>query len=119
MQRRPVNSSNLAAVGWEEGEQGSEVGQMQVEFRNGAVYAYEDVPRSEYENLLGASSRVGISTRMCWGSTMSDESERPAVGSPHDRSESDCSIPSGAAAAAIGPAPYDPINEPLPDPTGS
>lgn len=56
MQRRPVNSSNLAAVGWEEGEQGSEVGQMQVEFRNGAVYAYEDVPRSEYENLLGASS---------------------------------------------------------------
>jgi len=56
MQRRPVNSSNLAAVGWEEGEEGTDIGTMEVEFRNGRVYAYDGVPRTEYENLLGASS---------------------------------------------------------------
>jgi KTSC domain len=57
MQRRPVNSSNLAAVGWEAADENSpDIGEMEVEFRNGFVYRYEGVPRSEYENLLGASS---------------------------------------------------------------
>lgn len=49
MNRRPVNSSNVSSVGWEEGV-------LEVEFRGGKLYRYEDVPESEYRALLGADS---------------------------------------------------------------
>ena len=49
MRRRPVQSSNIAAVGWED-----EV--LEVEFVSGHVYSYHDVPESEYQALLGADS---------------------------------------------------------------
>lgn len=49
MQRRPVTSSNVAALGWEEDT-------LEVEFVSGHVYQYHDVPESEYQALLGADS---------------------------------------------------------------
>ena len=47
--RRPVSSSNIASVGWEQGV-------MEVEFTSGKTYRYEDVPEGEYQALLGADS---------------------------------------------------------------
>jgi hypothetical protein len=49
MQRRPVTSSNISSIGWDDD-------QMEVEFVSGHVYAYRDVPQSEYQALLGADS---------------------------------------------------------------
>lgn len=49
MNRRPVTSSNISSVGWENGL-------MEVEFTSGKTYRYEDVPETEYQALLGADS---------------------------------------------------------------
>ena len=49
MTRRPVRSSNVSAIGWED-----EV--LEVEFVSGHIYAYQDVPESEYRAMLGADS---------------------------------------------------------------
>jgi hypothetical protein len=49
MNRRPVSSSNVASVGWDDGT-------MEVEFISGHLYQYHDVPESEYTALLGAAS---------------------------------------------------------------
>lgn len=46
-----VSSSNIASVGYEEESQVAFV-----EFLNGSTYKYEDVPKSEFDNLLAASS---------------------------------------------------------------
>ena len=58
MIRRPVTSSHLSSVGWEEdeGNEGSADGTLEVEFRGGKVYRYFEVPRVIYEQLVGASS---------------------------------------------------------------
>ena len=47
----PVVSSNLAAVGYDPA-----AGEMQIQFRNGRLYAYR-VPLSVYENLMNAGSK--------------------------------------------------------------
>jgi hypothetical protein len=52
--RRPVTSSNIASIGWEQDSQGK--GTMEVEFKSGHVYTYHEVPESVYESALGASS---------------------------------------------------------------
>lgn len=49
MNRRPVNSSRVASVGWEDGL-------MEVEFRSGEIYHYHEVPESTFQTLVGASS---------------------------------------------------------------
>jgi hypothetical protein len=49
MQRRPVVSSNIASVGWEDDV-------LEVEFRSGHIYVYQNVPEAEYQAALGASS---------------------------------------------------------------
>ena len=46
-----VSSSNVASVGYEHSENA-----LYVEFNNGAIYKYYDVPKYEYEQLLSASS---------------------------------------------------------------
>ena len=56
MLRRPVTSSNVASVGWEPGEEGEDVGVLEVEFKSGHVYRYEGVPEREFEALVGAGS---------------------------------------------------------------
>ena len=45
----PVSSSNLAAVGYENGT-------LNVRFHSGALYEYSNVPVSVYQNLMNAAS---------------------------------------------------------------
>lgn len=51
MDRTPVSSSNLASAGYDES---SEV--MEVEFLDGSIYQYYNVPRSIYDALISAPS---------------------------------------------------------------
>ena len=44
MERTPVSSSNIAAIGYD-----PDSGVLEVEFTNGAVYSYSGVPLGEYE----------------------------------------------------------------------
>ena len=52
MNRQLVTSSNLYAVGYDETD-----GTLQVEFHNGSIYEYYNVPDSDYQGLLDASSK--------------------------------------------------------------
>lgn len=49
MQMIPVNSSNLRAVGYEDGR-------LYVEFHSGSLYYYDNVPEAVYHALMNASS---------------------------------------------------------------
>lgn len=51
MKRIPVDSSNLASVGYEESQK-----ILEVEFINGGIYQYFSVPVSVYQGLMQASS---------------------------------------------------------------
>lgn len=51
MNRTPVDSSNLASVGY---DASSEI--LEVEFKHGGIYQYSDVPEDVYEELMSASS---------------------------------------------------------------
>ena len=52
MQMTPVSSSNLKAVGHENGV-------LRVEFLNGSVYDYHNVPHYIYNGLISAASHGG------------------------------------------------------------
>ncbi len=51
MNRTPVTSSNVASVGYDPNTM-----TLEVEFRNGSVYQYFDVPETVYQDLMSASS---------------------------------------------------------------
>ncbi len=51
MQRQPVESSNLQSVGYE-----NSTNTLEIEFKNGGIYQYFDVPESEYKALMSAES---------------------------------------------------------------
>jgi KTSC domain len=51
MDRVPISSSNLAAVGYDQNTQ-----VLEIEFRNGSIYQYFNVPSSIYSGLMGAVS---------------------------------------------------------------
>lgn len=51
MYRQPVQSSNLASVGYDQASS-----TLEVEFLNGSVYQYFDVPESVYLGLINAGS---------------------------------------------------------------
>lgn len=51
MQRQPVESSNVESVGYDEDSE-----TLEVEFKNGAIYQYFDVPAHEFQCLIGADS---------------------------------------------------------------
>jgi hypothetical protein len=51
MRLRPVNSSSLAAVGYD-----AESQVLAVKFRHGGIYEYFDVPKRAYKELMTASS---------------------------------------------------------------
>ena len=51
MDRQPVRSSNLAAVGYD-----AESGILEIEFLDSGVYQYLDVPQSVYDGLMSAPS---------------------------------------------------------------
>jgi hypothetical protein len=54
MDRTSVSSSNVASLGYDSGNQ-----TLEVEFNNGDIYQYHDVPEHTYNDLLNASS-VGV-----------------------------------------------------------
>jgi hypothetical protein len=49
MQRRPVTSSNVNSLGWEDGT-------LDVAFHSGHIYQYAGVPEGVYQAALGANS---------------------------------------------------------------
>jgi hypothetical protein len=49
MNRIPISSSNLRSVGYDEAS-----ATLEVEFRDGGVYQYYDVPESRYAGLMSA-----------------------------------------------------------------
>jgi hypothetical protein len=51
MQRTPVASTNLRAIGYDSDGQ-----TLEVEFTNGSVYRYSGVPQDRYDALMSASS---------------------------------------------------------------
>lgn len=52
MERTPVSSSNISAIGYDADNQ-----VLEVEFTNGAVYSYSDVPSGEYDGFMNADSK--------------------------------------------------------------
>ncbi len=52
MNREPIASSNIAAVGYDEPSQ-----TLEVEFTNGAVYQYYNVTQAVFEQLMLAGSK--------------------------------------------------------------
>ncbi len=54
MERKPVDSSNIAAIGYDESSQ-----TLEVEFKNGGVYQYFDVHLAEFEAFRDADSLGG------------------------------------------------------------
>jgi len=53
IKREPVESTALAAVGYSR-----KLHALEIEFNNGAIYRYEDVPVAVYRGLLGADSKA-------------------------------------------------------------
>ncbi len=51
VKRRPVTSSNLASVGYDDAGQ-----TLEIEFLNGSIYQYFGVPSAVHSALLGAES---------------------------------------------------------------
>lgn len=51
MERQVVSSSNIASIGYDEA-----TSTLEVEFLNGSIYHYYDVPHNEYQNLMQAES---------------------------------------------------------------
>lgn len=51
MNRQAVSSSNIAAIGYDGDSQ-----TLEIEFLNGGVYQYFDVPQYVHEELMNASS---------------------------------------------------------------
>lgn len=52
MNRRPVASSNLASVGYDERSR-----RLEIEFHRGGIYQYFDVPKHIYSALMQAASK--------------------------------------------------------------
>ena len=52
MERTPVSSSNISAIGYD-----ADNNVLEVEFTNGAVYSYSGVPPGEYETFMNADSK--------------------------------------------------------------
>jgi len=52
MHRDPVDSSNIEEIGYDLNTQ-----TLEVQFKDGNVYQYFDVPQSVYEGLMSASSK--------------------------------------------------------------
>ena len=52
MERVPVESSNIASIGFDE-----DTNTLEIEFRNGGVYQYFDVPFAVYDGLIEADSK--------------------------------------------------------------
>jgi len=52
MERTPVISSNIRAIGYDSDSQ-----TLEVEFNHGSVYQYSGVPQGEHEGIMNADSK--------------------------------------------------------------
>lgn len=52
MERTPVTSSTIRAIGYDSDSQ-----TLEVEFNHGSVYQYAGVPQSEHEGFMNADSK--------------------------------------------------------------
>lgn len=52
MERKPVKSSNIAAIGYDESS-----ATLEIEFLNSSIYQYFDVPKHIYLEMMGADSQ--------------------------------------------------------------
>lgn len=52
MERKPVSSSNISSIGYDANTQ-----TLEVEFNNGNIYQYFDVPQNLYDGLMAADSK--------------------------------------------------------------
>jgi uncharacterized protein len=52
MNRIPVSSSNISSIGYDSNTQ-----TLEIEFTNGNIYQYFDVPSAIYEELMQAESK--------------------------------------------------------------
>ena len=52
IERKPISSSDLASVGYDE-----RMRVLEIEFRSGGIYRYLDVPREVFDALLAAESK--------------------------------------------------------------
>lgn len=52
MERTPVTSSHIAAIGYDPDSEA-----LEIEFNSGAVYSYSGVPLGEYEGFMNADSK--------------------------------------------------------------
>ena len=55
MDRIPVSSSNIESIGYDE-----DSGTLEIEFKNGTLYQYFDVPAHVHTSLISASSIGGF-----------------------------------------------------------
>lgn len=53
IKRAPVESNAIAAIGYSK-----RLHALELEFRNGFIYRYEDVPPAVYDELLSAASKA-------------------------------------------------------------
>lgn len=51
MNRNLVRSSNIASIGYDDAS-----ATLEIEFKNGSIYQYFDIPQREYDGLMSASS---------------------------------------------------------------
>ena len=51
MKRTPVQSSNIASIGYDQESQ-----TLEIEFHNGRVYQYFDVPHGQHSAMMSAGS---------------------------------------------------------------
>ena len=54
MNREKVSSSNIESIGYDESSE-----TLEIEFKDSGIYEYSNVPESEYEALISASSIGG------------------------------------------------------------
>ncbi len=51
MERKAVSSSNIRSIGYD-----SDSSVLEIEFNDGSLYQYSNVPQSEYDGIMGATS---------------------------------------------------------------
>jgi len=52
MERIPVESSDLASIGYD-----ANTSILEIQFNNGSIYQYSDVPEGTYDGLMTAESK--------------------------------------------------------------
>jgi len=52
MERVPVESSHIRSIGYDEN-----TSRLEIEFKDGTVYEYDDVPQHVHEELMAADSQ--------------------------------------------------------------